>query len=84
MQGGDHCRGGVENARRFTSWLDTGGRVGIDAGEAGGFGWEDWHDQAVASDGGAVNPWFVFGDGEIINKISCFEVVGAIEDQVDV
>ena len=61
-----------------------GGDVGHQAGEAGGFAGQDRHRLAFGADAAAVDPRLAVLHREIVEQEPRGEVVGAIDDHVDV
>lgn len=51
--------------------------------EASGVAGEDRHGEAVSGDGCGVDPWSVGLDGEIVDEEAGFEIVGAVENDVE-
>jgi len=74
-----------EDADGIASFLDARGSVCAfeKAGEAGGEARADRHGDAITADGGGVNPRDVFFNGEIVDEEAGFEIVGAVEKQIE-
>jgi hypothetical protein len=58
------------------------GRFGEDAGETGGFSRHHVHGHGIGTDGGCIYPWPPLFHCVIVDQIACFEVIGAVEDEV--
>ncbi len=91
LDGGGEIDGGGEDAGGVAGFDRAGGRLGEDAGKAGG-GFpdgrcgrrrgQDVHGGGVGADGGGVDPGFALLDGEVVDEVAGFEVVGGVEDEL--
>ena len=59
-------------------------RFRVDAAQAGGVPGYDGQLEAIAADGGGVDPGDFFANGEVVDQEPGFEVVRAVHDEVDV
>src|ERR1700688_1615881 len=75
-----HC--GVQDSSGFAGFERALRRVSENASQAGGLARKHIHGHAVAAYGCGVDPWGTILDGEIIDEIAGFEVIGAIEDKL--
>ena len=82
--GGDKVDGRIQDAGGVAGLDQAAWGLGKDAGEAGGFTGENVESDGVAADGGGVNPGEIFADGVIVDEITSFEIVGAVEDELHV
>ena len=86
LDGGGEVNGGGENAGGVAGFDGAGGRLGEEAGEAGGriLGWggDDGHGRGIGTDGGGVDPGFGLLDGVVVDEVAGLEVVGGVEDDV--
>lgn len=87
---GGEVDGGVENAGGVAGFHDARRRCREDAGQAGGpFGLsevrgQDVHCGGVGADGSGIDPRLLLLDGVVVEKITGFEVVCGIEEDVRV
>lgn len=82
LDGGGEVDGGGKDAGGVAGLDGAGGGLGEDAGEAGGLAGEDVHGGGVGADGGGVDPGLVLLDGEVVEEVAGFEVVGAVEEEM--
>ncbi len=83
LDGGGEVDGGAEDAGGVAGFDWAGGGSGEEAGEAGGLGWgQDGHGGGVGADGGGVDPGDGLLDGEVVEEVAGFEVVGAVEEEM--
>ena len=82
---GDHTHDRAEDAGGVAGGRGAGRRrFGEEAGEAGGFAGEDRHALAFGADRAAVDPGLAVFDGEVVDQEARGEVVGAVDDHIDV
>ena len=82
---GDHTYDRAEDAGGVAGGRGAGGRCfGEEAGEAGGFAGDDRHALAFGADRAAVDPGLAMFDGEVVHQEAGGEVVGAVDDDIDV
>ena len=91
---GGEIYGSGKDAGGVAGFYGAAGGLGEDAGQAGGGrraggGWwlrvslrQDVHRGGVGPDGGGVDPGFGLLDGEVVDEIAGFEVVGGVVDDV--
>jgi hypothetical protein len=74
-----------EDADGVAGFFDASGGVGAfeQAGEASGEARADGHGDTVAADCGGVNPRDIIFDGEIVEEEASFEIVGAVEEEIE-
>ena len=85
MQGADNGGGGAEDADGVAGGHFVGaGRIGEEAAEASRAFWQDRPDTAFDADASAVNPGNLVFHGDVVEEISRGDVVGAVDDEVDV
>lgn len=83
FQGSDQVDDGAEDADGVAGFLEAGLLRIHEAGEARRGSRADGHREAVAGDGGGVNPGLVILDGKVVDQETRFEIVGAIEDEIE-
>lgn len=85
LQRGDEIDDRAEDANGVAGFLHAGEgfRGAEETSETGGIAGENSHGEAVSGDSGAVNPWAVGLDGEIVDQETGFEIVGAVENDVE-
>jgi hypothetical protein len=85
LQGGDEIDDRAEDADGIAGFLHAreGIRCAEETSEAGGVAGENGHGEAVSGDGCGVNPRAGGLDGEIVHQEAGFEVVGAVENDVE-
>ena len=78
-------RGGnrPEHACRFTRGLHSSWRLRNQTAETAGLAREDGHGQSIAAHRGSIYPRDAALDGEIIDEVTRFEVVGGVHDQAN-
>jgi hypothetical protein len=85
LQGGDEIDYRAEDADGIAGFLHAGEGVwrAEETSEAGGVAGKNRHSEAVSGDGGGVNPRAAGLDGEIVDEEAGFEIVGAVENDVE-
>ena len=85
FQRGDQIDDGTEDSDSVAGFLYASGRIGTfeQASEAWGRARKNGHGEAIAGDGGGVDPGLRGSDGEIVDEETRFEVVSAVEDEVE-
>ena len=85
LQGCDEIDDRAEDADGVAGFLHAGEGVGCaeETSEAGGVAGENGHGEAVSGDGCGVDPRAAGLDGEIVDQKAGFEVVGAVENDVE-
>ena len=83
MPGSGEAGDGVEDTGSLTGRLGAGGGLWIEAAQARAVAGEDGEGEAVAADGGAVDPGDRAFYGEVIEEKAGFEVIGGVEEEVD-
>ena len=85
LEAADDCGGWAEDAGGVAGG-EIGGarRVGEEAAEAGGVARPDSPDAAFDAHAGAVDPGDVIAAGEVVDEVAGGDVVGAVEDQIDI
>ena len=78
----DQVDGGVQNAPGVAGFNRARRRLREDAGKAGAFTGQDVHGDAVAANGGGIDPWTAFAHGVIVQQVAGLEVVRAVEDEI--
>ena len=79
----DQVDDGAEDADGVAGFLEACLLRIHEAGEARRGSGADGHREAVAGDGGGINPGLVILDGKVVDEETCFEIVGAIEDEIE-
>ncbi len=91
LERGGEVDGRGEDAGGVAGFDGSGGRGREEAGEAGGglvvlrrlgSNGQDGHGGGIGPEGGGVDPGFALFDGEVVEQVAGFEVVGAVEQQV--
>jgi len=85
FQGGDQIDDRAEDTNGVAGFLEAvSGAAGFEkAGDASRLAGTDSHGQSVAGDGGSVNPRAAGFDGQIVDQEASFEIIGAIQEQID-
>ena len=83
LQGGDEIDDRAEDADGVAGFLHAPVGGAEETREAGGIAGENGHGEAVSGDRGGVNPRAAGLDGEIVDHKAGFEIVGAVEDDVE-
>ena len=84
LEGGGEVDGSGEDAGGVAGVYRAGGRSGEDAGEAGCVIGEDVHGGGVGADGGGIDPGDGVLYGVVVEEITGFKVVSAIQQEVGV
>ncbi len=91
LDGGGEVDGGREDAGGVAGFHGTGGGLWEEAGEAGGglpeiapvgAKRQDVHGGGVGANGCGIDPGDGVLDGEVVEEVAGFEVIGGVEDEV--
>src|SRR6202034_3031913 len=79
--GGYQIHRRIEDAGSFAGFDHAARRVGKQTSPACGLAGQNVQGDGIASDGGGIDPGKCAVDGIVIDQVTSFEVVGAVEDQ---